>query len=375
MEVHLLRFALLIALVGSGCQSSGRSTETDSTRVLDSDEVARLLKRPVCLEDFGPSSGAWVVHDVPVESNGIVLSGQLYLPANGERFPLVILIPGGFNEEDLIMQAPRYYAPRLATCGVAAYVYWKRGTGPSGGVYAEATYDDFADDVVSIAKRFTAHPKIDSRRIGLYGGSAGGLIGPIAAARSEGISFVISASGPIVSSEEENNYNIEHALRMRGYADSLVMRVMPLWRRHHAAWARSDTAGHEAVAAEVKELRKRYDPHMLPTPYREVFADSGLVFLWPVFRSFHRDYLSELKKVNARWLSIYGELDEVVPVSSCVNNIVALGNEGVGRQYDIIVLPGVGHSFVNAETRRRIPVIRILVNWLQETVLPPGLEP
>ena len=374
MSPRLLRFApiyLLIALLGAACQSADHSGDTGSTHVLDSDIVARLLERPECLEDFSPSSGAWVVEGLPVESKGILLSGQLYLPTRGERWPLVILVPGGFNEADLIMQAPRYYAPRLATCGFAAYVYWKRGTGPSGGVYAEATYDDFADDVVSIARHFAVHPKIDSRKIGVYGGSAGGLLGPLAAARSEEISFVISSSGPIVPAEEESNYNIENALRMRGYADSLVEKVMPLWRRHHAAWAQNDTVVHEAVAAEVYELRKQYDPRMLPTPYQEVFTDSGLVFMWPVFRSAHRDYISELKGLNARWLSIYGEDDTIVPVSSCVRNIEALGKEGGGGRYDIIVLPDVGHSFINPESRTQVPIIRILINWLQAVVQHP----
>jgi len=310
-----------------------------------------------------------VVKDVPVQSKGIVLSGQLYLPAGEGRWPLVILVPGGFNEVDLIMLANRYYAPRLAQCGFAAYVYWKRGTGPSGGVYADATYDDFINDIVTIAETLASHSQIDSANIGVFGGSSGGLLAPLAAARSGRISFVIGTSGPIVPSEEESNFNIHSALRMRGYADSLVEKVMPLWRRHHAAWARSDTAEHTAIAAEVYRLRKEYDPLMLPTPYPEVFADSGLVFMWPSFRSAHRDFLEELKHLRARWLCIYGERDEIVPVPSCVRNIRSLMKRSGNNRYDIIVIPGVDHSFINRKARTQVPIVRIVINWLNEAGL------
>ena len=363
---------LSVALFSSSCQPSDPQYDTEGGRLLNDPEIARLLEWPGCLERFSPSSATWIVEHVPIESKGIQLSGQLYVPAGGESWPLVIIVPGGFNEADLIMRAPRFYAPRLARCGYAAFVYWKRGVGSSGGIYAEATYDDFADDVVSIAHALAADPRIDSRRIGLYGGSGGGRVGAIAAARSGEISFVITSSAPIVSWEEENNYNIENALRMRGYADSLIERVMPLWRRHHAAWARGDSSEHETVAAEVQELRKQYDPRMLPTPFEEVFRDSGLVFLWPVFRSAHRDYLAELKSLNVPWLSIYGEEDQIVPVSSCVENILALGRGG--RPFEIIVLPDVGHSFVNAATRHQVPVLNIVVNWLQSATGPPVEE-
>jgi len=366
VRIIAMSHLLLVPAFGAGQISV---TGADSLVVMDSAAVVRLLVKPACLGTYVDSARTCVVEDIPVQSKGILLSGQLYLPARAGRWPLVILVHGGFNESDLIMQAPRYYAPRLAHCGLAAYVYWKRGTGLSGGVYADATNDDFIDDIVNIAEVLATHPYIDRSRIGVQGGSSGGLMAPVAAARSGRISFVISTSGPIVPTEEENNFNVETALHVRGYADSLIQNVMPLWRRHHAAWANSDTSEHEAVAAKVYELRKLYNPLMLPTPYREIFADSGLVFLWPSFRSAHRDYLAELKHLKDKWLSIYGERDEIVPVSSCVRNVRALIEESGNTFSCIIVLPNVDHSFINPETRKQVPIVNIIINWLNESVL------
>lgn len=247
-------------------------------------------------------------------------------------------------------------------------VYYKRGVGPSGGSYAEATYDDFIDDVGSIAGQLAEHPDIDPANIGAAGGSGGGFVASIAAARFPEISFAINKSGPIVAQEEAGNFNINYALRSRGYADSLVDQVLPLWKKHHAAWAHADTAVLQAVAMEINDMRKRYDTFLLPTPYNEVFSDSNLVFLWPQFRSASRDYLVEMETMKKKYLCIYGENDPIMPVASCVWNIEKLMNMSENEQYAVIVLPDVGHSFENNVTRRQIPAIRTVINWLDENV-------
>ena len=85
--------------------------------------------------------------------------------------------------------------------------------------------------------------------------------------------------------------------------------------------------------------------------------------------------MAELKNLTVPWLSLYGQDDRIVPVSACVGNIVALGRDGGGRRFDVIVLPDVGHSFVSPATRRQVPVINIVINWLQSTLETPGEEP
>ena len=357
---------MLCSMAPLSCHASEKAGA--QSLVLDSTSVATLLATPGCLSAPIDSGATYVVEDLPVPGKGVTLSGQLYLPSRDGRWPLIILVAGGFNETELIMLAPRHYAPRFAACGFAAYVFYKRGTGPSGGVYADATYDDFIDDVVSIAEALAKHPNIDSTRIGVQGGSSGAYIAAIAAARSRRIAFAISTSGPLVSWEEETNYNMEHALHVRGFPDSSIQAVMPLWRRSHAAWAQGDTTAHNAVAAEVRELSKKYDPAMLPTPYQEFFADSSLAFMWPRWRSAQRDYLSELRHLRAKWLCIYGEKDEIVPVASCVRTIEALMKEGENHGCAVVVLPGVDHSFVDPKTRTQVPIIRIMVNWLAESL-------
>lgn len=367
-------FATILIVAIFLSSASGQNSYKNSDKVnrainshkLTSAEIERLLIKPSCLNS-APITDEWDrIEEFPVVSKGITLSAKLYIPDGEGPWPAIILVPGGFNETELMMETPHYEAPRFARCGFAAVVYYKRGLGPSGGSYAEATYDDFIDDVGNIAKHLVQYPSVDGTRIGACGGSSGGFVASIAAARYSEISFVINKSGPIVPMEVENDFNIVYALHSRGYADTLISQVLPLWKKHHAAWALADTAALKEVAAEIRANREKYDIFLLPTPYDEVFTDSNLIFLWPKFRSSSRDFLSELKSMNKKWLSIYGENDPIVPVTECVQSIETLMKKSGNDEYSIIVLPGVDHSFIDPDTRRQVPIMRIMVNWLNE---------
>lgn len=363
-------FTAMFATLGmlTAALGAGPATAPESHQ-LSAEEIERLLSPPRCLES--PSAGGEParVEAFPVPSNGITLSAQLHLPDGDGPWPAVILVPGGFNETELIMRAPQHDAPLLAGCGFAAVVFYKRGTGPSGGDWKLATFDDFIDDIGSIARQLARRPEIDPARIGVKGGSSGGFFASIAAARYPEIRFVVNASGPIVPREEESDFNIEHAIRSQGHPDSLVDKVMPIWRHHHAAWALGDTTALQKVAAEILAARSRVDAGLLPPLFTEVFSDSNLVFMWPVYRSASREYLSELKTLRKPWLSIYGEKDPIVPVASCARNIAALSAESGNPDCDVVVLPGVNHSFVYPGTRDQVPTLRIIVNWMRETIV------
>jgi dipeptidyl aminopeptidase/acylaminoacyl peptidase len=358
--------AIVLALLVYG--EAKAQTGVDS-HLLSHGQVEKLLSKPSCLQSFKRSDTTYRIEKMDIVSNGVRLYCELYLPREDGKFPLAILTHGGFNEFDLIMAAPRHDAPILAHCGFAALVYHKRGTGKSGGDYGSSTTDDFINDIGNIALHLSRHRNIDSKRIGVIGGSGGGLNGPVAAARYPIISFVVNKSGPIVPREEEQNYNIDYALRFRGNADSLVEQVMPYWRKQHALWAKRDTLQLKRFAGDIIELRKKYDMSLLPSTYDEVYSDTNLVFLRPEFNSAGKDVFREIRHLKARFLSIYGEKDKIVPVQSSVANIQKLMAEGGNKNYAIIVLPEVDHSFFYPGMRRQVPVISIVLNWLSQDVV------
>ena len=361
-------FLIILLLTGRTYTQITAENSKGSSHILTSEQVEKLLSKPACRESFKRSDTTYQLEKMEIPSNGIMLYCELYLPLGQGKFPLVILTHGGFNEFDLIMATPLYDAPILAHCGIAALVYHKRGTGKSGGDYASSTNNDFIDDIGNIAHYLAKHNRIDATRIGVSGGSGGGLNGPVAAARYPIISFVVNKSGPIVPGEEAANFNMEYALKVRGNPDSLVGQVMPYWKKHHALWTKRDTMQLKLLADEIVELRKKYDMFLLPSTYEEIYSDTNLIFLRPQFNSAGNDVYQELSHLKAKFLSIYGEQDKIVPVQSSINKIQKLMAESGNKDYAIILLPEVDHSFINPETRRQVPVINIVLNWLEENV-------
>jgi pimeloyl-ACP methyl ester carboxylesterase len=343
-------------------ESVGHANDQEQQRLAD------LLVRPDCLESPGDSGRSYEVQAVAFASNGITLAGKLYSPSGEGKHPAVVFMHGGGNDYDQLMAAPRFYAPRFAHCGFAALIYDKRGTGESSGVFHESSRDDFIADAGNAAIFLSRHARIDSTRIGVYGGSEGGELAPVAAVRFPLIAAVISVSGPMGSAVEQANHNINYALRSRGYPDSLVDMVMPLWRRHHESWASRDPEEMAAVASEIVRLRETIDPFALPSTEQEIMSDSNLFFLRPGFNSMMCDYTGELSKLHVPLLAVYGELDPIVNVQKSVANLREQMTLGGNDKCEILVIEDVGHSFTNPQTGKGVPTINIYLNWLRETL-------
>jgi len=325
-----------------------------------------LLTPVRCLTDFVDTANTYQRELIKIPSGDIELAGTLYLPQTPGVYPAVVFMHGGGNDYQLIMSGPRYYAPRLASCGFVVLIYDKRGTGESGGRFQDATFDDFITDAGNAALFLSRHGWVDGKRIAVCGGSEGGRLAPNVAVRFPFISAVISISGPIGSVADQATVNMEYALRVRGYADSLVERVMPLWRRHHAAWANNDTLEFRALAREVIGLRDSLDPFLLPSTHDEILTDSNLYFLRPGFNSMSRDYARELNGLQVPYLAILGELDSLISIKETIDNIQKLMQTAGNENCDIFVIKDADHLLFDKNTHRQLPVARILINWLRE---------
>ena len=364
----VITILITVLLINLACSEHNPQNGKLQSHILSEKQVEKLLSKPICMKSYKRNDSSYRKALMQITSNGIELYCELYLPLEGEKFPLLILTHGGFNNFEEIMRSPLGDAPIYAHCGYAALVYHKRGTGKSGGDYANSTRNDFINDIGNIAKYFYGYSLIDKTKIGVAGGSGGGLNGPVAAARFAEISFVVSESGPIVSEEEESNYNMKNALKYRGYPDSLIQQVMPYWKKQHSLWAKADTAQLKLFAKEIVDLREKYDFFLIPSTYNEIYTDTNLSFLRPEFTSMCQEVYKELGYLNKKFLSIYGELDKIVPVKESVKNTQKFMEESGNNEYSIIVLPDVDHSFFYPGTNKQIPAMNIIINWLNENV-------
>lgn len=352
----------------SNCRQGNEHEISATSGIASKERVQEMLVRPSCLESFSPAAKSYDKEDVIIPSDGIELRGKLYLPKEPGLHPAIIYMHGGGNDYDLLMSAPLYYAPRLATCGYATLIYDERGTGESGGVFYESIYDDFISDAGHAADFLAKHEQIDPGKIGVFGGSQGGRLAPVVAVRFASVSFAISTSGPIGNVADQATFNMRYALKVRGYADTTIQQVMPIRERQHAAWESQDTAELNEVAAEIMKMRKFIDPLALPNTRQEFLTDSSLFFLRPMYFSMPKDYMGELAKLDLPWLALYGELDSVINVRETIANIQKQMAAAKNQDYEIFMIDHVDHSFLNNDTQRYVPVVNIIVNWLSENI-------
>jgi len=358
---------LLISLpCASFSQRADRFDPGGESQIASEKRIEELLVRPVCLKSYSESAKSYTIEEVTIPGEDIDLRGELYVPKKPGLYPAIVYVHGGGNDYDLLMSAPKYYAPRLANCGCAVLIYDKRGTGGSGGVFHESTYDDFISDAGHAADFLLGQKRIDPTKIGVYGGSQGGRLAPLVAVRFPSVSFAISASGPIGTLADQATFNMAYALKTRSYEDTTIQQVMPLWKKSHAAWESLNPDDLNKVADEIFKKRIYIDPMALPNTYNEFFTDSNLFFLRPVYNSMSHDYISELVNLDVPWLALYGALDPIINVPESVANIEKQMTTAGNKNCEIIIFKDAEHSFQNLKTGKYKPNINVIINWLNE---------
>src|SRR5580704_14709997 len=159
------------------------------------------------------------VHEEEVRlGNGdVTLDGTLYLPAGSLPHPAVVIFHGsGPQARDSFMG--RWFAEQ----GIACLTYDKRGVGESTGDFQRVAFPALVDDGLAAISFLKTRAGIDPRRIGVWGLSQGGWLGPLAASRSKDVAFVIAVSGPGVSPEAARAYCAEHWMKAAGYSEADV---------------------------------------------------------------------------------------------------------------------------------------------------------
>jgi pimeloyl-ACP methyl ester carboxylesterase len=380
-------FILLCCLLFSSTLSCQHTLtgKPDSSRIISGPGVEELMKKPLCLDGYRPNQSGplsridakpgekddstFTVEKIKIPSDGFLINGWLYLPEKEGKFPLIVLTNGGGDGSRAIKSLSDFIAPILAHCGYAAFVHDKRGTGESEGDYVKTTYDDYIADAGNCALFLSKHRSINPEMIGVLGGSEGGRIAVLAASRFPVIKFVISFAGTVVSMEEDRIYAQMGAYKTRGYSDSLINIITPLWKRSFEAWASNNTAEHEKVNKEIFEWRKKYDREILPFTKEEMDSIPEFRAVLPTWYSMPNDYLTELEHFRKKWLAIFGEVDKVVPTEASVKNIIRYMGLSGNKDYKIVIIPRCGHAPVDVETKRMIRIDNLIINWLNENVV------
>src|SRR6516225_6099901 len=178
------------------------------------------------------------------------LAGTLVLPEGPGATSAVVLLHGsGPQIRDLF--TARWFAAE----GIAALAYDKRGVGESGGDFRKVPFMELCDDGLGAIKYLKSRKEIDARRIGVWGLSQGGWLGPLAASRSADVAFVIAVSGPGVSPGEQMIVYYANELRRQGVPEG-DLREASVVRRDIWTYMSNGNA-YEKVKAELEQARTK----------------------------------------------------------------------------------------------------------------------
>ncbi len=274
--------------------------------------------------------------DVTFENTGVHLAGSVFLPAGHAPpygFAAVIFVHGSGPESR--WGTARFYADQLARAGIAALIYDKRASGESGGDWRTASFEALADDALAGVRLLASRKDIDRTRIGIFGHSQGGMIGPLAAARGGEIAFVIAAdtiAGPVF---EQDLYRVDRAL-----ADEFPPperdRAMALYRLFVEV-ARGKKA-YEDLERESAAVRGTKWFEWLALPPRDHW-------IWAWYRLTGNVDTREIwPSVKVPVLLVYGERDALVPVGESIARIEKILTESGNSNFGAVIVPKAEHN-------------------------------
>jgi pimeloyl-ACP methyl ester carboxylesterase len=280
-------------------------------------------------------------------ANGkLTLAGTFVVAAGSGRHPAVVLFHGsGAQERDLFMA--RWFANQ----GIAALAYDKRGVGESTGDFRAVPFMDLCDDGLAAIEYLKSRKEIDAKRIGVWGLSQGGWLGPLAASRSADVSFVIAVSGPGVSPGEQMIVYYANELRTQGVPESDVREASAVRRD---IWNyMSNGNGYEKARKELEQARTKgwfgkakvqQDDSFgtLPTP-AELRKQPAHSTQWFKQEAVY-DPVPALRAVRVPALFLFGDRDQLIPVAESVAAIRRVLAEDDHHDFTIREFPNDDHQ-------------------------------
>lgn len=286
---------------------------------------------------------ALLVQDVSIASGDVRLAGTYFAPDAAGRHPAIVLLAGSGKgtRDNVPFQALEKYFTSL---GIGVLAYDKRGTGQSGGTWNDnESLQTYAADGLAAVDYLAERPDVDPSRIGVWGISQGGWVGPLMAGTSSKVAFVITVSGPGVSNAEQAIFFRNSAMRAQGFSDAEIAEVDDFRR---ILWAYYGTGlGRDAAQVALDTARtqpwfsKLGLPPALPSPAE----------LDPVLRTFMQqaaafDPLAVAQRVRVPVLAIFGAKDSTAPVALGLENLIQAYARSGNRNVEFVLLPNAGHG-------------------------------
>ncbi len=309
-----------------------------------------------------------------IGAEGARLAGRLILPPGDGPVPIMVEVHGSEASAALDFNWFQRLAP---ASGVGVFVYDKRGTGGSEGVYSQ-NFELLATDAAAAVRAAREAAGSRAGRVGLHGGSQGGWVSPLAATKVP-VDFVIVGFGMAEGVLAENLGELRQNFAANGWGPEVVAKADEI----HAVTAAFLKSNGGIGFADIDALRARYSAEPW---WKDVGGDfSSVVFKstneevtaimsqiqWGIMWDY--DPLPTLRSVDAPILWILAAEDTEAPVDGTRERLKALTAEG--RPITLIQYPDTEHGIMEfetgpdgarAETRYSDGYIQAVIDWAAE---------
>lgn len=320
-------------------------------------------------ESARPQTRAIREESVHFASGNLTLAGTLFIPEGPPRHPPVFLFHGsGPQGRDL--PTARWFAEQ----GFAALTYDKRGVGESTGDFRTGPFMNLCDDGLAAVEYLKSRKEIDPRHIGVWGMSQGGWLGPLAAARSTDISFVIAVSGPGVSPGEQMLVYYANELRDRGVPEADVREADALRRDvwnylftgngYENAFRELDRARGKRWFGEVNSQQDRLFGPLQKPPELDKPGSAILRFR----REMTYDPVPALRALRVPALFLFGAEDRLIPVEKSAAVIHDILTQSGNGDFTIQVFDHDDHGIHDASGALDPRYLDTMRRWLMGRV-------
>jgi pimeloyl-ACP methyl ester carboxylesterase len=272
----------------------------------------------------------------------VKLVGRLIMPHGRDKVPVVVLIHGAEHSSGIDTLFLQRIFPAL---GIGAFVYDKRGTGRSGGVYTQ-DYNLLASDAVSAMNQARRLAGARRQRMGYWGGSQGGWVVPLAVNRTPA-DFAIIDYGLAVNVIDEDQESVALDMHFHHHSAADTGKALALASAGEHVVATQGTDGY----AQFNALRQKYESEPW---YKDVHGDYLFMFL-PLDQKgivktvkpfaatpFTYDPMPALRATTTPQLWILGDDDLDAPSAETSRRIKSL--IAGGKDYTLAVYPGAEHG-------------------------------
>jgi pimeloyl-ACP methyl ester carboxylesterase len=285
------------------------------------------------------------MEQIRIERDGFALAAS-YSPAGDTA--IVALHGAAEGAKDAALY--RHLHELLPPAGIGVVTFDRRGEGESTGDATRGRFELQVEDALAVVDG------IDAKGVGLWGISQGGWIGPMAAAASDEVAFLVLIASTGVTPAEQMMYAVEKQLRLAGYGDDVIDRALEL-RRHFEDWVHTRAPEpDERLAADLwAALDEPWVGQLWLPP---TLLDEEGLRLWIQEMDF--DPRPSFEKVRVPTLLFYGEADSWTPVQPSVEAWRAAR----GNEVEIVVVPEAEHDLTLPDGGLSPIYKRTLVDWL-----------